>query len=214
MTKSESSVTPCREPALQGLLGSWELGLLADEEALRVEAHVLSCDACFEDVHANARVAEGLRSRAVGRGAAPRPSVSRRRGGHRSRLLAALAASVLLVAVLGVLAPWDAGEDESPSTRGPEAAAPGRVLAPIGEVALPERLDWAPVPSAHEYRVRISTSRGLLAWETTVEAPPAELPRDAREALIPGATYYWQFEAVGDEGVLAKSPLTGFSVER
>lgn len=213
MTESASSTPPCQEPALERLLGSWELGLLSSEEALRVEAHVLGCDACFESVYASAPVAERLTSLAGRHEEAARPPTSRPRGRRRSMLLRGLAASILIAAVLAVLAPWEVGENAGSGTRGAVEPGPGKPLTPIGEVARPERLEWEPVPGARDYRVRLSTARGLLVWEATVESPPAKLPQEVREALAPAATYYWQFEALGGEDVLAKSPLTGFNVQ-
>ena len=193
------------------LLSSWELGLLSEEQALSLEAHVLDCDACFDELYAASPVAERLRPEAdePAEVASLEPAARQPR---RRLLVGSLVASFLIVVVVGVLAPWPTGRDGTPSTRGPEDPASLLALSPSGAGAVPERLDWRPVAGARHHDVRIHDSRGLLVWKGVAEAPPVELPAEARETLSTGGTYYWQVETVLEDGTDAKSPLTEFTV--
>jgi anti-sigma factor RsiW len=38
----------CQDRRLERLLAAYELGFLADEERLEVEAHLIECDACYK----------------------------------------------------------------------------------------------------------------------------------------------------------------------
>jgi len=208
---TEGSAINCTEPSIHELLASWELGLLPERDRLRVETHLLTCDACCAELYDSAPVAERLRGES---GASSLPLSHARRASGRRRLVLAgsIAATVLIVAVTAVLLPRGTGEETAPHTRSGDGDVSVVVRAPVGEVSRPTVLDWEPLPEVPAYELRLSTSRGRLVWSAVVDAPPAELPEDVRETLADGAKYFWQVEALGDEGSRRKSELTEFVV--
>jgi len=50
----------CREPELGRLIARYELGLLAEEEQARFEAHLQDCPACLEEMYAHAPAVTAL----------------------------------------------------------------------------------------------------------------------------------------------------------
>jgi hypothetical protein len=50
----------CREPELGRLIAPYELGLLAEEEQARFEAHLQDCPTCLEELYAHAPAVAGL----------------------------------------------------------------------------------------------------------------------------------------------------------
>lgn len=208
-----SGGTECSDPAIAELLGSWELGLLAREEADRFEAHVLVCGACFEELYANAELVERLKGRGELGERLPGPSSAPQRS-NRRLWAGALAASVLIVAVLGLLAPWEAGRDDPPRTRGVASDSVVLAQAPIGVVERPARLEWVPVPDALRYELRVEDDRGRSLGSIVVERSPAELPPKLRDELRAGRRFYWQVEAISAGDVRTRSALTEFTVLR
>lgn len=79
--------------------------------------------------------------------------------------------------------------------------------APRGAVGPGAQLAWTPLADATLYRVVIHDAEGRRVWgPTEVAAPPLALP-----PLAAGA-YRWQVEALRAGAVVARSPLTAFSV--
>jgi hypothetical protein len=189
----------CRDPELARLVEGYDLGLLSDGERERLEEHALGCDGCFEGLYGEGLVTNLL----TGEEEERVPRVGR---GRIVLLVGAIAASLVLAVLWLGIPQWETGR-----TRGPEAPAI-QILAPEGEVARPAELRWEPVAGARAYRVRIYTDRGLPIWETEVEAPPAVIPEEVREALEAGQVYFWDLAALGPEGTLAESRLIRFTV--
>lgn len=52
----------CADNSVQLMLHAWELGVLSEQDAERVERHLLVCDECFEKVRNFERTSELLRS--------------------------------------------------------------------------------------------------------------------------------------------------------
>ena len=185
----------CTDPELGKLIGSYELNLLSDEERKRFEDHVVTCDECVKELYRMAPVAQGMLPRRVSR--------------RRNWML--LAASLVVVAVGLYVVMRNTAPDER--LRGTEG---GTVVLfePIGEVPLPERLDWKIVPLASHYEVTIETTGGETLWREELEFPPVTLPAEVVARMAPGETYFWQVVAVGEDGTRWSSPPTNFTIWR
>lgn len=183
----------CTDPELGKLIGSYELGLLSDEERKRFEDHVLTCDECVKDLYRMAPVAQGM--------------LQRRASRRRNWMLLAASLVVVVVGLYAVVR--EPAPDER--LRGTEG---GTVVLfePIGEVPLPERLDWKPVPLASHYEVTIETTTGETLWREEVDVPPVTLPAEVVARMEPGGTYFWRVEAVAADGTRWRSDTTRFEV--
>jgi len=194
----------CTDPELGKLIGSYELNLLSDEERKRFEDHVVACDECVKDLYRMAPVVQRmLDGKAV-------PTKSQGRTSRRRNWMV-LAATLAVVAVGLYTVMREPAPDEP--FRGIEG---GTVVLfePIGEVPLPERLDWKPVPLASYYEVMIETTDGESLWREEVEVPPVTLPAEVVARLAPGAAYFWRVEAVAADGTRWRSDTTRFEVWR
>lgn len=185
----------CTDPELGKLIGSYELNLLSDEERKRFEDHVVACDECVKELYRMAPVAQGMLQRRVSR--------------RRNWMLLAATLTVVAFGLYAVIR--EPAPDET--FRGTES---GTVVLfePIGEVPLPERLDWKLVPLASHYEVTIETTGGGTLWHEEVQAPPVALPAEVVERMAPGETYFWRVEAVGEDGTRWNSPPTNFTIWR
>jgi len=187
---------PCTDPTTGQLIGSYELGLLSDEERKRFESHALECDDCFQDLYRAAPLIAKMK-----------PERPARRRLALPVLLGAAATLVLMVYVARTFGPSQPQEQ----LRGTEQGSVV-VYAPIGEVPQPTELDWKIVPAATSYEVTIATLDGETVWKGTAQAPPLELSQAVRERLEPKEPYFWQVEALGEEGQSWSSPQTRFTV--
>ena len=187
---------PCTDPTTGQLIGSYELGLLSDEERKRFEAHTLQCEHCFQDLYRTAPLIAKMK-----------PASPARRRRAWPVLLGAAAALVLIIFAARTFGPSQPPEQ----LRGTEQGSVV-VYAPIGEVPQPTELDWKIVPPATSYEVTITTPEGEIVWKGTTQAPPLELPQAVSEQLEPKETYFWQVEALGEEGQSWSSPQTKFTV--
>ena len=192
----------CTDPELGKLIGSYELNLLSDVERKRFENHVVTCDACVKDLYRMAPVTEGMLG---GKAVTPKP-----RGRTSPRRNWLLIAATLAVVAIGLYAVMRApGPDET--LRGTEGGSVV-LFEPIGEVPLPERLDWKIVPMASHYEVTIETADAETLWSEEVEGPPVMLPAEVVARMTPGATYFWRVEAVAADGTRWRSVTTRFEV--
>ena len=192
----------CTDPELGKLIGSYELGLLSEEERKRFEDHAVTCDECVKDLYRMAPVVQGmLDGKAVP--TKPQERASRR----RNWMLLAASLAVVVVGLYAVMR--EPAPDER--LRGTEG---GTVVLfePIGEVPLPERLDWKIVPLASHYEVTIETTAGETLWNEEVEIPPVTLPAEVVARMAPGETYFWRVEAVAADGTRWRSDTTRFEV--
>jgi len=211
----------CTDQEKAKLIGSYELGLLSREEKERFEAHLLECDACFQDLYELSPAVAMLREEGMvpsgEMGLSDETEVPRGDGGSfpwARRRWVYVVSGVAAAGLACVLAIWALFPGEEPSRlRGPEQGSV-LVYAPKGEVPRPVEIDWAPVPAARSYEVRIHTSGGRLVWREQVDGPPAGLPDGVRESLDPRETYFWQVEAIAEDGTRWKSRLVRFTVRR
>jgi len=194
----------CTDEQTGQLIGSYELGLLSEQERKAFEGHVLKCDHCFQDLYRAAPLVSAMKP---GDAASVPADAGHRRWRAWSLMVGTAAAVLLLVYVAGIFGP----EEPEERLRGTEQGSVV-VYAPIGEVPKPTELDWKIVPPATSYEVTIATPEGEIVWKGTTQAPPLELSQAVREKLEPKETYFWQVEALGEEGRSWSSPQTRFTV--
>ena len=195
----------CNDEKTGQLIGSYELGLLSEQERKSFEAHVLKCDHCFQDLYRTSPVVSAMKT---GGAATVLAGAGHRRWRAWSLMVGAAAVVLLLVYVGGTFGP----EEPQERLRGTEQGSVV-VFAPIGEVPVPAELDWKIVPPAVSYRVTIQTPAGEAIWEATVQPPPVTLPESVRALLKPGESYFWKVEAIGEDGQNWSSPQTKFTLE-
>lgn len=192
----------CTDPEIGELIGSYELQLLSEEERKRFEEHVVTCDDCLEDLYRMAPVVKRMQE--------GRPVQARPRGRMAARRNWILLAAGLVIVVAGF---YTVMREQAPDER-LRGADGGTVVLfePIGEVPLPQRLDWKPVPPASRYEVTIESADGQALWQKEVEGPPVQLPTEVIGRILPGATYFWRVEAIAPDGTRWKSDTTRFEV--
>jgi len=166
-----------------------------EPERLEALDHVMACGQCRPEY-------ELLRS--IEQAEADRPEVvsllSRR--GRQAIATFALAASVLLVVVVG----QKLGSHQEPDVaRGPADAV--ALLAPETEVdsGPPLTFAWQPVPGAREYAVEVLDEQGRVVASMVTERTSATL--DGAIRLVPGSTYRWWVRASTAAGDQRASPL-------
>jgi hypothetical protein len=203
---------------------------LSAAERARIETHADVCPACgaeralaraFDSEPVPAPEAQAiiatLRERAPWRAAnvAPHPRFAARRGARRFTLAVPLALAAALVLGVGVV--LQMGAPGAPPIGAPGTGAIMRgsgidVVAPAGEVgALPDSLEWEPVPDAASYRVVLMGVDGETLWQDTIDRPPAVIPPATLASLNPTVRYRWQVEALDENGArIARSETTTF----
>ena len=166
-------------------------------ERLEMLDHVMACGACRPEF-------ELLRSIEQAGSEADRPKVVSLlpRRGRRAIATFALAASVLLVVVVG----QKMGSREEPDVvRG--SADGVALLAPGIEVdsGSPVSFSWQPVPGARQYEMEVLDERGRVVASMVTEGTSAILPSAIH--LLPGSTYRWWVRATTGAGDQRASPL-------
>jgi hypothetical protein len=206
-----NGILSCEAVAERGLVERYVAGRLRDDQDLGVlETHLLTCEACREEVRL------GLAVRAeLGAPGWHAPSQPAQPGRHRLRngLLVGLAtAATALLLVYHRPSGGPLEERDGGVHRGPEQ---GSVLAPVarqptGRVASVARLRWSGVVQAHGYRVRVLDAAGTLLWEVQVADTTLALP-DSLHLTI-GQPYYWTVASQTGPGHWVESRLTEFVV--
>jgi hypothetical protein len=215
----------CTDRDIGKLIGSFELGLLSDQEKLRFENHLLECEYCFQDLYRTAPLAALIREGEMAPTGeydlagekeaeiiAKKPSEKKGifRNLRRSWIYAAAGAAAVLVAVFILV--WIQGpEEKTDRLRGHDDVSI-LVLSPVGEVASPTELRWKPVGGVRTYNVKLYFASGDLLWEGSSQETKIVLPDSIFETLSPGQTYYWQVEAMTTEGERLKSQIIRFKV--
>ncbi len=206
----------CTDQDLGKLLGSYELGLLSDEERRQFENHLLECETCFQSLYQGAPITNLIREEKL----APSQSVELQNEKEKapirffSRKWAFAAASVLTVMIIAFIIVWLQGPGkETERLRGHDEVSI-LVLSPVGEVTTLHELRWKPVAGVDSYDVKIYTEDGDLVWEGSSEDTKISLPDSINETLIRGRTYFWQVEAVTEKGESLKSQMVRFQISR
>jgi len=153
-----------------------------------------------------------------------RPESQARSSGWESLLAAfrmrgAAAALASLVVVAGVA--WLYRRPSAPELDPGAVAGPGvyrsdaiEVLGPLGDAAsAPSLFRWTPHPGAASYEIRLLAVDKTELWKGSATAPPLAVPDDARRAMSPSRTLFWEVRAFDGSGaVLAQSGLREFKV--
>jgi hypothetical protein len=149
--------------------------------------------------------------------APPAPPEARRSAGRSNTpwpgSLWKLAAALILVLGGGLLfrlAQPAAPLLPSPVVGGPVRGGEIEALSPVGDLGeIPSELRWTPREGARLYRVRLSAVDDTVLWETTVPAPPAQMPANVVSSLHRAVSYTWTVEALDGAGarMAASEPI-------
>jgi hypothetical protein len=204
----------CTDQDIGKLLGSYELGLLSEEERLLFENHLLECETCFQSLYQGAPITNLIREEKL----APSQSVELQDEKEKapirffSRKWALAAASVLTVMIIAFVFVWVQGPwKKTERLRGHDDVSI-LVLSPVGEVTTLRELRWKPVVGVDSYDVKIYTEAGDLVWEGSAQGTKAILPDSINESLNRGRPYFWQVEAVTERGESLKSQMVRFRI--
>jgi hypothetical protein len=204
----------CTDQDIGKLLGSYELGLLSEEERLLFENHLLECETCFQSLYQGAPITNLIREEKL----APSQSVELQDEKEKapirffSRKWALAAASVLTVMIIAFVFVWVQGPwKKTERLRGHDDVSI-LVLSPVGEVTTLRELRWKPVVGVDSYDVKIYTEAGDLVWEGSAQGTKAVLPDSINESLNRGRPYFWQVEAVTERGESLKSQMVRFRI--
>jgi len=206
----------CTDKDIGKLLGSYELGLLSDEERRQFENHLLKCETCFQSLYQGAPITNLIREEKL----APSQSVGLQDEKEKApirflgRKWALAAASVLTVMIIAFIFVWLQGPGEKPERLRGHDEISVLVLSPVGEVTTLRELRWKPVAGIDSYDVKIYTEDGDLVWEGSSEDTKISLPDSINETLIRGQTYFWQVETMTDKGESMKSQMVRFRIRK
>ena len=201
-----NGILNCESVAEQGLVERYVSGRLNEDQGLEaLEAHLLTCEACREEVRV-ALVVRAELGEQLGQAPGRRADAGRRR--LRPGLLIGLAAAAALVLVVrrgGRLELTPNGAHRGPTQAGAPAPIPRQ---PIGQVSTVLEVQWSGFADADRYRVRVFNSDGDLLWEAQGTDTALSLPDSLH--LTPGRRYYWNVagRTGGDHWV--ESRLTEF----
>jgi hypothetical protein len=214
----------CKDQDIGKLIGSYELGLLSEEEKRMFEDHLLNCVHCFQSLYRTSPIATMIREMRLAPNEAieladeeeeeslPEPPS---RGGlihilRKPWVYAAAGVSVVLLIAVIVL--WLQGPGkEIERLRGHDEISI-LVVSPVGEVTAISELRWKAIKGVQSYEVNIYTEVGDLVWKESVDGSTAILPDYVHEKLIPGRSFNWQVEALTAEGDRLKSQLIQFTI--
>lgn len=186
--------------------GTWERLATGDlDDATRDAAfdHVTSCAECSDTWRALLALRTDAREQGLIAPTAGAPA-------WRSWVMPLAIAATLMIAAAAVLInrPVPAATDIE---RGPSSvpAVEGQMVA--ADSGNGPALVWTPVGGATSYRVEIFFEDGRPLWSGEVKEPPLRWPAAAPRA---SGRYRWRVEALGEGGVMARSPLAPFEITR
>jgi hypothetical protein len=169
-------------------------GALSPEDRARIEAHLVGCDACRDELRAVVQLVAA--------------STARRKMWYLPIGIVAAAAAVTLLVVHPVR-----DHTAAPAYREPvvtTTVAPV-VVVPRGTGAMPRSLVWTSVPHADRYRLTLFDDTGRAIWDTQATDTSVSLP--ARIVLQPGGSYFWKVEAQTGWNRWVSSALIRFSID-
>jgi hypothetical protein len=212
----------CKDEDIGKLIGSYELGILTEDEKQQFEDHLLDCDHCFQSLYSAAPLVSLIREKKLApeedmeltkeeeEESLPEPP-RRNRFAHlfqRPWVYATVGLSaVLIIVLIAILFQGPTGEVER--LRGFDDVSI-LVISPVGEVSELNELKWKPITGIESYEVSIYTETGEVVWTETVQGSIAILPESVRERMIPGGSYSWQVKAQTDSGEQLKSQSVQF----
>jgi hypothetical protein len=204
----------CADKNIGELIGSYELGLLSDEEKRQFENHLLECEYCFQNLLDAAPITDLIRENKL----APSQNIKFRDDKEKSSVRffrkkwAFAAASVLALMIIAyVFVRIQKPEDKTERLRGHDDVSI-LALSPVGEVSAASELRWKPVAGVESYNVKILTENGELVWEGSAKDIKIILPESVNNILIRGSPYYWQVEAQTAKGDRLKSQMVQFKI--
>jgi hypothetical protein len=216
----------CKDKDIGKLIGSYEVGLLSEEEQRRFEDHLLDCEFCFQSLYRTAPMANMIREKRLAPNedielADAEEKVSLPEHPSSNRLVSVFqrpwllaAAGVSVVLLIAVIVVWLQGPGkEVVRLRGHDDVSI-LVVSPIGEVTAISELRWKAIKGVQSYEISIYAEAGDLVWEGSVQGSTAVLPDSVQEKLIPGRTFSWQVEALTAEGDRLKSQLIQFIIRK
>ncbi len=206
----------CTDQDAGKLIGSYELGLLSEEERQQFENHLLECEYCFQSLYETAPIANLIREGRL----APSQNVDLQDEKSKMpirffrRKWAFAAASVITVMIIALVFVWlQDPRKKTVRLRGHDDVSI-LVLSPVGEVTTLSELRWKPVSGVDSYDVKIFTETGELVWAGSAKGTKAILPDSITEILTSGRTYRWQIKALSVEGEHLKSQLIQFRIKK
>lgn len=204
----------CTDKNIGKLIGSYELGLLSEEEKRQFENHLVECEFCFQSLYEAAPITNMVREERL----APSPKVELQEDKEKvpirffKRKWAFAAAGVLTIMIVAFVFVWFLGpEKKIERLRGHDDVSI-LVVSPVGEVTSLRELRWKPIVGIDSYDVKIYTEDGDLVWEGSTEDTKIALPDSVNDTLIHNQPYFWQVEAFTDKGEPMKSQMVRFRI--
>lgn len=204
----------CTDQDIGKLLGSYELGLLSEEERRHFENHLLECEYCFQSLYETAPIANLMREGKL----APSQNVDLHNDEYKvpirffRKKWAFAAASVLTVMIIAFVFVWLQGPGEKTERLRGHDDVSILVLSPVGEVTTLSALRWKSVAGVDSYIVKIFTEAGELVWEGSTQKTFTDLSDTINKTLVRGHTYFWQVEAQTVKGDRLKSQMIPFKI--
>jgi len=149
----------CTDQDIGKLLGSYELGLLSDEEKRQFENHLLECEYCFQSLYEAAPITNLIREEKL----APSQKVKLHDVKNTAPIRffrkkwAFAAASVLTVMIIALVFVWLQGPwKKTERLRGHDDVSI-LIVSPVGEVTAPSELRWKPISGIDSYEAKLYT---------------------------------------------------------
>jgi hypothetical protein len=206
----------CTDKKIGKLIGSYELGLLSEEERRQFENHLVECEYCFQSLYQAAPITNSIREKKL----APSQKVELRDDEEKApfrffgKKWVFAAASVLTVLIIAFIFVWLQGPEEKIERLRGHDDVSILVVSPVGEVTVPFELRWKPISGIDSYEAKLYTEAGDLVWERSSKGVTAILPESVRESLLPGQIYMWQVEAQTVKEDRLKSQLIRFQIRK
>ena len=204
----------CTDKNIGELIGSYELGLLSEDERRKFENHLFECEYCFQSLYENAPITDLVRKEKLA------PSQNAQFQDHKKKLSLRLfgrkwalaAAGVITVFFIALAFVWlQRPEEKTERLRGHDDVSI-LVISPVGETSAISELRWKPISGVDTYVAKIYTETNELVWEGSSSDKKIVLPDSINEILIRGRTYYWQVEAQTARGDRLKSQMVQFKI--
>ena len=200
----------CEAIADRALVEQYVAGrLTADQDLEFLEAHLLTCSDCREDV----RLATALRAE-LKPDAAVRLHRSALRRGRAWWLVGTAAAAAVLVLVLG--RDFNQRGATGPVLRaGNEGVPHVAIVSPVSGAVTPRdslAFVWRSAGQDVAYKLTVTNEAGDVVWTAAGLDTVRRLPRDVR--LTGGRSYFWYVDALLPDGRSAITAVQRFAVPR
>ena len=195
----------CEAVAQRGLVERYVADRLNEPDLSDLEAHLLTCAACREEVRLGSVVRAEL-----GAPVAQTMRPSRPRRGPWFILGAAAAAAVVFVIARPISqersgAPLIRGRDEGMPVIADVSPKPGAVVAATSLAFV-----WRPAGTGAQYRLTVTSEQGDVVWTGASADTLQRVPPTAR--LQGGKSYFWYVDALLPDGAAATSRVRRFTL--